>query len=155
MADPSSEVNSPEVTAAEQKEIIQPESVSPATVKIGDREVSIRALTRRWQSLFLIAGWPVVQAKLSGIEAIMKSAMDNTALITNWTQIIGDAMLNADKNLDRAPAVILASQVPGSSGCVRGRGQRGDLTADALVAGQRRLGADERRGDGSSREREA
>lgn len=104
-----------EVPSKEQvNSVLKPESAAPKSAVVGGKTISIEPLKRRWQSMFFASAWPMVEAQLAAPESIVKSFIDETFLCTNSTSALVKSELDADKHLDRAAAVILASKIVGA-----------------------------------------
>lgn len=87
---------------------------SGSAVVVGGKSIQIRPLKRRWQSLFARAALPLFRAELAATEEIQKAFAAGNAEYTSFSKTLIDSELEADAALDRAAAVIMASQVPGA-----------------------------------------
>lgn len=94
--------------------IVEPESRASESVRIQDKHVTILPLKRGWSSLFIQSALPMFTAELSAPETILKSLTDGSFAYTGFADLIVKGEIEADKYLDRATAVVLASKVPGS-----------------------------------------
>jgi hypothetical protein len=86
----------------------------PEHVMVGGTKVHILLLKRRWQVLFARAVLPMYSAELSGTESIQKAAVTGIADFTSLSEILINSEIKSDENLDRAAAVVLASQINGA-----------------------------------------
>lgn len=102
-----------EATAEEIDKVIHPEG-AVTIVHVGGKGVSVTLLTRRWQKMFDAAALPMFQSEMGGPEAVLKSVADGSWPYTNLTAEILKAVVDADRHLDRAAAIVLASRVPGA-----------------------------------------
>lgn len=108
-----SETEQKQATPQEIERAIHPES-AVSRVRVGGREVSVTLLKRRWEKLFDQAALPVYQKVFSGHESALKSIADGSWLYNNLSGALLEAVIDSDKDLDRAAAVVLAAQVPGA-----------------------------------------
>lgn len=111
---PDTPVVQAEPTAAEVATVLKPETVKPTEYRIGSKMVAVRPLPRRWQQMFFASAWYMIEAELAAKESILKSLVDETATAVSWAKDIGKGFLQTNENLDRAAAVILASQAIGA-----------------------------------------
>lgn len=108
------EVKEPvQATEAEVKAVVSGEGPGK-TVLVGDKTVAVRPLKRGWQSLFLAAALPMFQADIRPAEAILKSLGDGSFFYSNSSEQMIQAEIDADSYLDRAAAVVLASNIIGA-----------------------------------------
>lgn len=103
-----------EVTPQQIEEAIHPETAVPTRVTVGSVEVEVRPLVRRWQSLFAAAALPLLREELAATENIQKAIADGVIDYTSMSSLLIDSELKSDEHLDRAAAVVLASQIPGA-----------------------------------------
>lgn len=101
-------------TKEEVQAVLKPETVSPKQFSIGDKSVAIRPMKRRWQAIFFASAWPIIEAKLRAPESILKSILDKTFMFDSTVGTIVKAQLEEEAHLDRAAAVIIASQMLGA-----------------------------------------
>lgn len=109
------DVVTPEITPQQKESVLKPETISkPTTFAVGDKIVSVKPMKRIWQSMFFASAWPIVQARLRAPESILKSMLDKTFMYNSTVDTIVSSELTKDEHLDRAAAVILASQTIGA-----------------------------------------
>lgn len=102
------------LTQDEIQSVLTPEITHQAEYKLGDQTVRIRPLTRRWQGIFFASAWPMIEAQLHTPESILKSVLDKTFLFNSTVETIIKDELIIEQHIDRAAAVVIASQIPGS-----------------------------------------
>ena len=102
-----------EITGAQIDAAIYPEK-DTESVTVGGKVISVRPLMRRWQSLFYQCALPMFEAEIRPAEAILKAIADGSFAFQNSAKEIIAAELESDAQLDRAAAVIVASQIAGA-----------------------------------------
>jgi hypothetical protein len=103
-----------DVSVAEVKAAVEPESSAVQSVSVQGKSVTIIPLKRAWGSLFLQAALPMFTAELSAPETILKSLADGSFSYTPTAKLLVDSEMESDKYLDRAAAVVLASKEIGA-----------------------------------------
>ena len=105
----------PALTPAEVQSVLNPETnPTPTEFVIADRTIRIQPMKRRWQSIFFASAWPLVQAQLAVPEGILKSILDKTFMYESTVERVVKGEVEVDQHLDRAAAVIIASQQIGA-----------------------------------------
>lgn len=104
-----------EVTSEQVRESVHEELSNIEVVAVGSKQVAIRPLKRRWQTLFRKAAFEFYKPEMMATDEIRKIIEGGDPLGTkNVAEILVNSETESDANLDRAAAVVLASQVPGA-----------------------------------------
>lgn len=83
-------------------------------VTVAGKRVEIMPMKRRWQALFRQAALPYLRVDVAATEEIVKSAGSGMMDFKSATGMLLDSEADMDKLLDRAAAVVMASQIPGA-----------------------------------------
>lgn len=106
-------------TAAEVKQIVNPETAEPKIVRVAGQDVRIAPLPYRWQVLFWKHALPIYEAEIDAAERIGKELMvaveTRTAPTMSFARELIAAEIDSVSLLDSAGAVILASKIEGAA----------------------------------------
>ncbi len=106
------------VTEDQVESVVHDELQKPVVLSVGGRAVSVRPLPYRWQVLFLKEALGIFEEEAACAETILKevayAAEAKAVPMVSFSREIFSTVVAASEKLDRAAAVILASQVEGA-----------------------------------------